>query len=184
MVMEAAYWWVQFVFAWWILFPAYAANVFPPLARGKVPIDTGKKWFDGRRLFGDHKTVEGFGFGVLGGTLVGLIEIFFQPQLNAYAAQWGMVLPQMTAMAAFSIVVGAMLGDLGGSFIKRRLNMKPGTKAPLLDQLNFIVGAVLVSMWFIQITPLMFVFMLLLTPATHRLVNIIGYKLNAKKVPW
>ena len=36
--------WVEFAKALFILFPAYAANGFPPLARGKIPIDLKKKW--------------------------------------------------------------------------------------------------------------------------------------------
>ena len=172
------------MFAWWILFPAYAANIFPPLARGRLPLDFWKKMPDGRRIFGDHKTVEGFGIGVIAGTLIGLVEAYLEPQLNIYASQWGVVLPHMTAMGALMIGLGAMLGDVGGSFIKRRLNKEPGAKAPFLDQLNFIVGAVLLSIWFVPINVLMFIYMLLLTPLIHRIVNIMAYKVNAKKVPW
>lgn len=172
------------MFAWWILFPAYAANVFPPLARGKTAIDRGIKLWDGRRLFGQHKTVEGFITGTATGTLIGVLESYLEPELNMFASQWGVILPHMSLMAAAAIGFGAMLGDAGGSFIKRRLGLEPGAKMPLMDQLNFIAGAILVSMWFIQITPLMLVFMLLLTPVLHRLVNIIGYRLHAKKVPW
>lgn len=184
MAIEAAYWWVQFVFAWWILFPAYAANVFPPLAKGKVPIDFGRKLPDGQRIFGDHKTIGGFSLGVIAGTLIGLLEECLQPLLNSYASQWGITLPRMSNIAALAIAAGAMLGDLGGSFIKRRLKMKPGAKAPLLDQLGFVIGAALLSMWFIGITPVMLLFMLILTPILHRTVNVIGYRIKAKKVPW
>ncbi|MFH0830014.1 MAG: CDP-2,3-bis-(O-geranylgeranyl)-sn-glycerol synthase [Candidatus Aenigmatarchaeota archaeon] len=184
MVLETPFWWMQFVFAWWILFPAYAANVFPPLAKGRLPLDFWKKMPDGRRIFGDHKTVEGFGMGVIAGTLIGLLEAYLEPQLNVFASRWGVALPHMTALGAFMIGLGAMLGDVTGSFIKRRMNLQPGAKAPLLDQLNFIVGAVFFSMWFVPITLWMFLVMIIFTPLMHRTVNIMAYKMNAKKVPW
>jgi len=40
--------------AFWFIAPAYAANAFPPLVRGKKPIDRGKKFF-GNRLLGNGK---------------------------------------------------------------------------------------------------------------------------------
>jgi CDP-2,3-bis-(O-geranylgeranyl)-sn-glycerol synthase len=77
-----------------------------------------------------------------------------------------------------------MTGDLVGSFIKRRLGMGSGTDAPGLDQLNFIVGAIVFSAAFTQISLVMMIIMLILTPAIHRFVCMVGYALNFKKVPW
>ncbi|MEM5814365.1 MAG: CDP-2,3-bis-(O-geranylgeranyl)-sn-glycerol synthase [Candidatus Aenigmatarchaeota archaeon] len=182
--MEIAWWWKDFAFAWWILFPAYAANMFPTLARGRWPIDFGRNFSDGRRLFGDGKTWEGLGFGVLMGTLIGALEIALAPGLNAYAAQFGLALPEMNLFVAFMIALGALTGDLAGSFLKRRMGMERGADAPLLDQLNFIVGATAFAYLFTSITPGMILFMLVVTPVIHRGACIAGYKLGVKKVPW
>ncbi|RLF37739.1 MAG: CDP-2,3-bis-(O-geranylgeranyl)-sn-glycerol synthase, partial [Thermoplasmata archaeon] len=37
----------------WIFLPAYAANGGALLVGGGLPIDLGRKWRDGRRIFGD-----------------------------------------------------------------------------------------------------------------------------------
>lgn len=176
--------WVEFVKALFILLPAYAANTFPPLARGKHPIDFGKRFRDGQRIFGEGKTIEGFSLGIFIGTLIGVLEAYLYPQLNAYANQWNVSLPYMSLFIGFMIALGAMLGDLGGSFIKRRLKLHRGADAPLLDQLNFVIGSLIFVYWFTQITPWMILIMIIITPVLHRFVCIIGYMLKFKQVPW
>jgi CDP-2,3-bis-(O-geranylgeranyl)-sn-glycerol synthase len=51
---------VELVKSLLIIFPAYAANGFPPLARGRRPIDFHGKFPDGSRILGEGKTIEGF----------------------------------------------------------------------------------------------------------------------------
>jgi CDP-2,3-bis-(O-geranylgeranyl)-sn-glycerol synthase len=87
-----------------------------------------------------------------------------------------------------------MLGDSAGSFAKRRLDIGRGVKAPILDQYNFVIGAVVLvlifrSGWFLDryirgngIYGL--ILFLIVAPLLHRGVNIIGYKLGKKNVPW
>ncbi|MBU5557497.1 MAG: CDP-2,3-bis-(O-geranylgeranyl)-sn-glycerol synthase [Candidatus Aenigmatarchaeota archaeon] len=176
--------WVELVGALWLLIPAYAANGWPPLARGKIPIDGGRMFYDGKRIFGDSKTVEGFTVGVAAGTFYGVIESYLYPSFNIYAGMWGASLPFMSPFVGFMIALGAMVGDLTGAFIKRRLGMLPGANAPVLDQLNFIVGAIIFSFAFTQISLFMAIIMLVLTPLIHRTVCIIGYALHFKKTPW
>jgi len=175
---------VEFVKALLILFPAYAANGFPPLARGKKPIDMNKNWLDKNRILGDGKTFEGFALGLFIGFLIGALEAYLYPELNAYAMQFGVTLPLINLFIGFMISFGALCGDLGGSFIKRRIGLKRGADVPLLDQWNFIIGAVLFTMWFTEITVWMLLIMLLITPVVHRLANIVAYKIRIKKEPW
>jgi CDP-2,3-bis-(O-geranylgeranyl)-sn-glycerol synthase len=182
--MQVEWWLAEFIFAWWVLLPAYAANMAPTVSGGKTPIDGGRMWFDKRRILGDHKTWKGFITGVVAGGFVGLLELWFQPNLNAFGAAWGITLPTMTVAAALAIPLGTMLGDLGGSFIKRRLGLQSGADAPFLDQLNFIVGAIALAWWLIPISPWMLLVMLVVTPILHRAANIVGYKLKVKRVPW
>lgn len=182
--LESPFWWTEFVFAWWILFPIYAANSAPPLARGTHPIDGGRAWRDGRRLLGDGKTVEGTFLGFVAGMAVVVAESLLEPALNSFASGWSVTLPHMSLLAGFTIVAGAIAGDLGGSFIKRRAGLERGANVPGLDQLNFVIGALIFSYWFVAITPLMIVYMLALTPVLHRLFNIIGHRSGVKQVPW
>jgi CDP-2,3-bis-(O-geranylgeranyl)-sn-glycerol synthase len=175
--------WVEFVKALLIIFPAYAANGFPPLAGGRKPIDLGKNW-NGNRILGNGKTFEGFALGLFIGFLVGALETSLYPELNAYAMEFGVTLPLINLFIGFMISFGALFGDLAGSFIKRRFGLKRGADVPLLDQWNFIIGAVLFAMWFTEITIWMLLIMLLITPVVHRIANIIAYKIKIKKEPW
>lgn len=175
--------WIEFIKALLLLFPAYAANGFPPLAKGKRPIDLGKKLF-GNRIFGDGKTFEGFGLGLFAGFLIGALETYLFPSFNSYALQYGVQLPEINLLVSFMVAFGALCGDLAGSFIKRRFGLNRGADVPLLDQWNFIIGAVIFSYFFTQITIWMFLIMLLITPIVHRTANFIAYKIKVKKEPW
>jgi len=176
--------WVEFIKSLWIIIPAYAANGFPPLARGRLPIDLNKKWYDNNRILGDGKTFEGFSLGLFIGFLVGALEVSLYPLLNAYAMQFDVELPFMNLFVGFMISFGALIGDLGGSFIKRRFGLPRGADVPLLDQWNFVIGAVLFVLWFTEITIWMFLIMLIITPIIHRAANVIGHKLKVKREPW
>jgi len=169
---------------WWIgafvkILPAYLANTAPLvllsldrwgfLKRLARPLDGGRKLKDGRRVLGDGKTWLGlFAFPVFG-------------VLVALALQWTGVHSWTSGLL---LGFGAFLGDLGGSFIKRRRGMKRGSRAGLLDQVDFLTGAVLMSLpvfaW--SLPELLLVFFA--TPFAHRATNFIGYKLGMKDVPW
>jgi CDP-2,3-bis-(O-geranylgeranyl)-sn-glycerol synthase len=175
---------VELVKSLLILFPAYAANGFPPLARGSLPVDFNKKWSDGSRILGDGKTIEGLSIGVIAGTFVGVIESIVQPQINSYAETFGAQLPMMSFSIALLISLGTLFGDMGGSFIKRRLNLKRGKEVMFLDQWNFIIGSLLFIFLLTPITIWMVIIMLSITFVVHRVANIGGYALKVKKVPW
>jgi len=172
--------------AFWILFPAYAANCFPPFVKylkKRHYMDFGKN-LNGKRIFGEGKTWEGFSIGIVAGFLVGLLEAYLFPSLNAYAMQFGTTLPTMNVLIAFLIPVGALVGDLVKSFIKRRLGIERGAKFLFFDQLDLIVGTIAFTFMFIDYTLLMVVIMFVATYLIHRASSIIGYKLKVKREPW
>ena len=175
---------VELVKALLIIFPAYAANGFPPLARGSLPIDFNRKLWDGKRIFGDGKTIEGFSIGLLAGTFVGVLESMAQPSINSYAAVWNVQIPMMTFLIGLMISLGSLFGDLGGSFIKRRMGFKRGKEVLFLDQWNFIIGSILFAFLFTEITVWMVAIMLSITLIIHRIANIVGHKLKVKREPW
>lgn len=80
------------------------------------PLDGGRCFLDGRPLFGPHKTWRGLMAAVLAAAAVA--------PLLGLGTITGMLL------ALFS-----MLGDLGSSFVKRRLALAPSSRALPLDQL-------------------------------------------------
>jgi len=153
------------------IFPAYCANAIPVVTGGGLPLDFGKKFFDGKPIFGKNKTFQGFFSGLAVGITVGFAEsLFFE-----YHIFFGLFLS-----------LGALLGDLAGAFIKRRFGLAPGDLLPVVDQVDFIIGAILFSLP-ICLPALSWervVAVLIITPPIHLLTNFAAYKLGLKNNPW
>ncbi len=80
---------------------------------------------------------------------------------------------------------GAMLGDLAGSFIKRRLKLAPGQPLPILDQLDFLAGSLALAALFGYTVGLAELSaLLLLTPPIHLATNTAAYILGLKDKPY
>ena len=153
------------------IFPAYCANAIPVIAGGGPPIDLGKRFSDGKPIFGKNKTSRGFLSGLAVGTAVGLIEsLTFD-----YNILFGLFLS-----------LGALFGDLVGAFIKRRLGLAPGDLLPIVDQVDFIVGAILFSVPIClpTLSWQLIIAVLIITPPVHLLTNFAAYKLGLKSNPW
>ncbi|MBI4174820.1 MAG: CDP-2,3-bis-(O-geranylgeranyl)-sn-glycerol synthase [Candidatus Aenigmarchaeota archaeon] len=164
--------------SFWFVAPAYAANGFPPLMRGKMPID-GRRRFRGQRLLGDGKTWEGLIGGIVFGVFIGSLQIFGQDYLPLELG-----LTAMTFPIIFLLTLGTMAGDVGGSFVKRRMGMKRGDRALFLDQLGFLLMAFL-FVWPFYKAPLdVMIVLVLLTPVIHWLSNVLGYWFHVKRNPW
>ncbi len=156
---------LQMVFMSFVLIaPAFIANSVPVLARGKRPIDRGKNLWDGKRILGDGKTIEGFLAGLAMGTLSG--AIFGYP------------------LESFLLSLGALCGDMVGAFIKRRLGIARGKPAPVLDQIDFVVGALAFVYPVYQYAPEQALFLLIVTPPIHLVANVFAYLLKLKQYPW
>lgn len=152
-----------------LIFPAYCANAAPVLVGGGLSLDFGKNFVDGRRIFGKNKTFRGFFFGLTIGILVGLVDVF----LFSYPLLFILLSP-----------LGALLGDLTGAFIKRRLNIPSGGLLPVVDQIDFVVGAIVFTLPLAIISWEVAVAMLIITPPIHLLTNFAAYKLKLKSNPW
>ncbi len=160
------------------ILPAYIANSSAALFGGGYPLDFGKK-LRKHRIFGEGKTFRGFILGVLFGTVAGNVMGFI---LVGTGFSTGSI--EFYTALGFLLSFGAMLGDLVKSFFKRRLAFKSGQMLPLIDQLDFIIGAmVLGSIVYIPSLKTV-IFLIIITPLIHLLLNIIGYLLKLKKVPW
>jgi CDP-2,3-bis-(O-geranylgeranyl)-sn-glycerol synthase len=170
--------------ALWIMIPAYVPNSAAAVFGGGTPIDFGKTFRDGRRVFGDGKTYRGFFGGVLSGILVGLVQIWASSPFGLTG------LPQHTLLSVTLLATGALLGDLIKSFLKRRLGKDRGESWFLADQYDLVVGAFVLLLlfdpgWlFENITLPIAIGVIVLTPLLHRIVNIIGYYIGVKEVPW
>jgi CDP-2,3-bis-(O-geranylgeranyl)-sn-glycerol synthase len=156
------------------IFPAYCANALPVITGGGRPLDFGRNFVDGKPVFGKNKTFRGFFFGLLVGVLVGLGE----------SAAFGAT--TFPVMLSALIPLGALMGDLAGAFVKRRLNLAPGDLLPIVDQVDFVIGAILfslpVSLPFLSWE--LVVAILIITIPVHLLTNYAAYKFGFKNNPW
>ncbi|MFB6114911.1 MAG: CDP-2,3-bis-(O-geranylgeranyl)-sn-glycerol synthase [Candidatus Nanohalobium sp.] len=168
----------------WVLLPAYLPNNIAVLEGGNEPIDEEKKWHQ-KRILGDGKTWRGTSVGIAGGILAGMFLNALRPELTAFYS-----FPEFTFKAIFSLATGAMLGDMAASFIKRRLGKSRGAAVPGLDQLDFLVGSLVLTYimapnWMrSNFTPDMIAVALIITPLLHVSANRIGYELGYKNEPW
>jgi CDP-2,3-bis-(O-geranylgeranyl)-sn-glycerol synthase len=174
----------------WLGLPAWIANSMPVIFGGGMPIDQGRYFRDGRRLFGDGKTVRGFLVGVICGTFVGLVQVIAAPSLKSMISQYVIVTSDMdtvlliTIPAVFLLSLGALLGDLIGSFFKRRIAIKSGNPSPVLDQLGFIIMGLILSSPILQPAPQYVIILILTTLFIHWISNALGYLFGLKKNPW
>jgi CDP-2,3-bis-(O-geranylgeranyl)-sn-glycerol synthase len=175
---------ISLISALWIMLPAYLPNSVAAVLGGGRAIDGGRVFSDGRRIFGDGKTWRGLFSGIIAGIAIGIIQI------KARDATGLLMLPELTLPVVILLAAGALLGDLVKSFFKRRLNKEQGAEWLLADQYDFVLGAFSMLLlfqyeWVITtITPLILLWILLITPLLHRVVNIIGYLTGVKDVPW
>ncbi len=161
------------------MLPAYVANAFAVLAGGGKSIDFDKNFLDGRRIFGNGKTWNGFIGGIVVGMFTGSAQTVLLPSFGSFPL-----------IVLFCLTFGALFGDLCKSFIKRRLDIESGSKVPIMDQLDFVLGAWLFLIlfaysWFLEnFTSYHVIVILVITPFLHRITNIIGHKFGKKDVPW
>jgi CDP-2,3-bis-(O-geranylgeranyl)-sn-glycerol synthase len=149
--------------------PSYVANAAPLLLGGVTPLDGGKNFLDGQRILGSHKTVRGLFAGIMAGSVIGLAESPVDSRL---------------LLGGFMIALGAVLGDLLGAFFKRRVRIKPGDPLPIVDQLDFVFGGLLLGQVFFQMNLLSVLIVILVTPPIHLGTNYGAYLLGIKRTRW
>lgn len=179
-----------FELAIWIGLPAWIANATPVLGGGGRPIDGGHVFRDGRRLLGKGKTIRGFLVGIVFGTLTGIAQFLAAPYLRPLLQMFVTVTSEMDYVLFMQVPVailmscGALTGDLVGSFIKRRVNIKSGDPSPVMDQLGFIIMALLFTAPIFIPSPVFVTILIITTFFVHWLSNVLGYFLGLKNHPW
>jgi CDP-2,3-bis-(O-geranylgeranyl)-sn-glycerol synthase len=155
----------------YVAIPTYVTNSTPVLLGRGTPIDRGKKFVDGRPMLGTNKTVKGFTYGFLLGSVAALGEaVLFEKYL--------------LVLAGIVASLGALLGDLLGAFVKRRLDIPPGHPLPVVDQLDFILGALLLTARLLNVTAGAVLILVIATIPIHLFSNAIAYMLRLKKRLW
>jgi CDP-2,3-bis-(O-geranylgeranyl)-sn-glycerol synthase len=134
-----------------------------------IPVDFNLKWF-GKPLFGSHKTIRGYVIGVFCGT-------FLAVYLNYFTKFWTL---EQALILGFLVSFGSLLGDTIKSFFKRRAGIAPGSDWVPFDQLDYVVGALLLSALIIVWAWYDYFFIIGLSILLHVFVNI--FKRNILKV--
>ena len=157
------------------------------------PIDFGKNFTDKKRIFGDHKTWKGlFGYIILNI----IFSLIFGYIWNiTYLVKYNFFYINHENTLLFNILIGFLLGlgyslfELPNSFIKRRLDIKPGKTIKgfkkiffiIFDQADSVFGVALVVWLFYPIGIWIYLFYILLGTVTHLLVNMLLYFLHLRK---
>ena len=158
------------------------------------PIDGGRCFTDGKRIFGDNKTWAGF-LGMIAATCIAQV---LWGLLSASSETIGCANEMYQCFdntLPFNAAVGALLGfmyvlcELPNSFLKRRLNIQPGKTADgfkgalffVIDQIDSLLGVVLLLALLTGITLPQYVQYILLGAVTHLALNAVLYALKIRK---
>ena len=155
----------------YFILPAYFSNGGALAFGGGTPVDFGKSDSKGNRWIGDGVTWRGLIAGTLIGILTGAVQGYFGPAIMAEIGQY-----------IFLLGFGALLGDAIGSFLKRRLGISRGQRAPILDQLDFIIVALILVSPVVKMNLPFVIVVLIVTLIIHSLANLIAYLLGIKDV--
>jgi len=174
------------VTALWAMLPAYVPNNAAVVAGGGRPIDGGRT-LGGRRILGDGKTWRGTAVGWAAGVALALAL----RELHAAASDaLGVTLPDVPLAVALALPLGAMAGDIGASFLKRRTGRERGAPFPGVDQLDFVIGALAAATvaapgWVVATFTLPVVTaVVVITPLLHVSTNVAAYLLGVKEEPY
>ena len=200
----------------WLYLPGFIANTFammwgkwlPKTGYGPWPIDGGRVMKDGNRMLGDGKTWNGLIGGsrtagllcmlqvAIVGTTFDEATVFVSPLIGSEDA-WFSVGGTYLSAYILGVFLGfaCLLGDMTGSFFKRRRGLKRegevSSKAPLLDTLPFAIMVFLWGQLFLGssllasnelLLPMSII--IVITPILHRSFNLIGYAIGWKDVPY
>ena len=170
----------------YFLLPAYISNSGGLIFGGGKPLDCGKTDSKGNRWIGDGVTWRGLIGGTLLGTLVGAIQGYFGLDLLSMFGQY-IITPIPVGVITgviigFLLAFGALIGDALGSFIKRRLGIGRGKPAPILDQLDFLIVALLFASLVIKFDLGFILIAIVLTLIIHLIANTCAYLLGIKDV--
>lgn len=181
----------QIFFALWFFLPVGIANCTPIFA-SKIPLLN--QWaypidfyqtYRGKRIFGDHKTIRGLLTGILTAILTIAIQQYLYNNTNIIKT---FVYIDYTILNPFifgtTCAVGALGGDAVKSFFKRQFGIASGKKWFPFDQLDYIIGGIIATSFFIRLSEFEYITIVLIWFFLHIISSKIGYFLKLKSVPY
>ncbi|MBO4459410.1 MAG: CDP-archaeol synthase [Clostridiales bacterium] len=165
----------------------------PILKFASKPVDFGRNFVDGRRIFGDNKTWKGIIGYLLFNTVFTVIWGFVCAGCGIEHLDFFYINHANTV--PFNLLIGVLLGlgyslaELPNSFLKRRFDIKPGKTVSgftkvffiFLDQADSIFGVALVVWCFYDLGVLLYLGYVLVGAATHLILNMMLYFMKLRK---
>ena len=177
-------------YALWFFLPAGAANLVPVFAahlpglrNWNAPIDNNLS-YRGKRLFGKSKTWRG----IVSGVLVAVIVFWLQKRLSTHLGSFSAYLEavnysHLSYWLGALLGFGALAGDTIESFFKRQLAVESGKSWFPFDQLDYIIGGIILSLLVTRLPLAIYVWIIVVWFVAHLVFSYIGYRLHLKKTP-
>jgi hypothetical protein len=161
--------------------PVLALDLFKGLKR---PLDGGAT-IGGRRLFGDNKTWRGALFMVAGPTLAAVLLTRWPAYRDALPDAVSGASPVLWGAL---VGLGVVVGELPNSFLKRRLDIAPGTQRRggtgaaliVLDQADLVPGVWLCLAPVYALPVLTALVAFAIVAVIHLAINVIGFAIGAR----
>lgn len=178
----------DFLIVIWILLSVGAANMapmfssrVPGIKSWNTPLDFNKK-FRGKPIFGKNKTWRGLASGIIAATIVVILQQIVLTYLGENISVAGKDYTSYNPILLGSLLgAGALLGDAIESFFKRQMNIAPGKSWFPFDQIDYIIGAALLSYPVIPLSFMQYVLMIAAGFLLHLAATTIGYLLHLKE---
>jgi len=158
--------------------PVIVKKIFNKLA---FPLDFNKK-IGNKEIFGGNKTFRGLIFGVISAIIITFIQFNFYN--NNILVNLSIVDYSNWLLIGLLMGFGAIFGDLAESFVKRRINYKPGKPFIPFDQLDFVIGALIFVYPLIILSLNKIIIILVLSFILHIIVNHVAYYTGTRKEKW
>lgn len=174
----------------WFFLPAGLGNLAPVIAakipllkKYSHPIDNLQKFW-GKRILGDHKTVRGLIAGICAGIITAYLQVFIYNHLGFIRSispiDYNNINPFFFGLLAS---FGALFGDALKSFFKRQLNIPAGKSWFPFDQIDYILGGILFTALYIQLSLKLYIILFVVWFFLHPLSTFIGWLLRLKDEP-
>lgn len=157
----------------WLIFPGYCANMAAPfsrfLSRWNRPIAP--------HALGEHKTALGLVLGVCAAVVTTGLQA-------ATHIAWNRLPESLWPITGAALGMGALGGDMLKSLLKRQFGLPPGARWIPFDQLDFIVGTILVLLIWVRLSFGDIVFLLAFSFVADIAVNQVSYRLKIRQTAW
>ncbi len=174
----------------WFILPAMYSNMAPLWVKDiaflkplDIPIDGGAT-LRGKPLFGRNKTYRGFLAGAVFAVSIGIVQYVLSeafPLLNRLE----FIELDLMGYVALSLLLGfgALAGDAIESLFKRQMGVPPGESWKPFDQIDYVVGALLMSIPIGALSPSQYLAAAAVGVFLHPVGTFVGWKLGMKDKP-